>query len=123
MGEEGETTFFLYCLCIASRASLMVTPLRFRAVTSRPRGKWRSIFLTGGVTRNLLRISLSSIVEGDVFSFLFHPRQVDSHTVSQERGHTSQSFAFQWQSQSEFDPSLQDTKRLEAVVDKSITED
>jgi hypothetical protein len=50
----------------------MVTPLRFRAVTSRPRGKWRSIFLTAGVTRSLLRISLSSIVEGDVFSFLSH---------------------------------------------------
>lgn len=53
----------------------MVTPFRFRAVTSRPRGKWRSIFLTGGVTRSLLRISLSSIEEGDVFSFLFRQQQ------------------------------------------------
>lgn len=56
----------------------MVTPLRFRAVTSRPRGKWRSIFLTAGVTRSLLRISLSSIVEGDVFSFLSHQCQWSS---------------------------------------------
>lgn len=42
----------------------------FRAVTWRPRGKSRSIFLTGGVTRYSLRISLSSIVEGEVLSFL-----------------------------------------------------
>ena len=32
-------TFFLYCLCIASSASLIVTPLRFLAVTSSPMGK------------------------------------------------------------------------------------
>lgn len=63
-------TFFLNCLYIASRASLIVTPLRFRAVTSRPNGKCRSIFLTGGVVRNFLRASLSSTDEGDVLSFL-----------------------------------------------------
>jgi len=48
----------------------MVTPLRLRAVTSRPRGKWRSIFLTGGVVRNFLRASLSSTVVGEVLIFL-----------------------------------------------------
>lgn len=32
-------TFFLNCLWMASSASLMVTPFRFRAVTSSPRGK------------------------------------------------------------------------------------
>lgn len=63
-------TFFLNCLYIASRASLIVTPLRFRAVTSRPNGKCRSIFLTGGVTRYFLRASLSSRLAGDVLSFL-----------------------------------------------------
>lgn len=64
---------FLYGLWIASSASLMVTPLRFRAVTSSPRGKRRSIFLTGGVVRNFFRISLSSIEVGDVFIFLYNP--------------------------------------------------
>lgn len=63
-------TFFLNCLWIASNASLIVTPLRFRAVTSSPRGKCRSIFLTGGLVRNFLRVSLSSSVAGDVLSFL-----------------------------------------------------
>ena len=48
----------------------MVTPLRFRAVTSSPNGKCRSIFLRGGVVRSFLRISLSSTVEGDVLIFL-----------------------------------------------------
>lgn len=48
----------------------MVTPFRFRAVTSRPNGKWRSIFLTGGLVRNFLSASLSSSVPGDVLSFL-----------------------------------------------------
>ncbi len=48
----------------------MVTPLRFRAVTSSPNGKCRSIFLTGGVVSSFLRISLSSTVEGDVLIFL-----------------------------------------------------
>lgn len=65
-----EFTFFLNCLWIASSASLIVTPLRFRAVTSRPRGKWRSIFLTGGVVKNFLSVSFSSSVAGDVLSFL-----------------------------------------------------
>lgn len=63
-------TFFLNCLWMASSASLMVTPLRFRAVTSRPRGKWRSIFLMGGVTSSFLRTAGSSTVEGEAFSFL-----------------------------------------------------
>jgi hypothetical protein len=48
----------------------MVTPLRFRAVTSRPRGKWRSIFLTGGVVSIFLRMSLSSTVDGDLLILL-----------------------------------------------------
>ena len=48
----------------------MVTPFRFRAVTSSPRGKCKSIFLTGGVVRNFFSVSLSSNVAGDVFSFL-----------------------------------------------------
>lgn len=48
----------------------MVTPLRFRAVTSSPSGKCRSIFFTGGVVSSFLRISLSSTVEGDVLIFL-----------------------------------------------------
>lgn len=75
-GEEegfrvgGDVTFFLNCLCMASRASLIVTPFRFRAVTSRPSGKWRSIFLTGGLVRNFLSASFSSSVAGEVFSFL-----------------------------------------------------
>jgi len=49
----------------------MVTPLRFRAVTSRPRGKWRSIFLTGGVVSSFLRMDESSTVLDDVLIFLF----------------------------------------------------
>lgn len=48
----------------------MVTPFRFRAVTSRPRGKCRSIFLTGGVVSIFLSASLSSRVVGEVLSFL-----------------------------------------------------
>ena len=63
-------TFFLNCLWIASRASLMVTPLRFRAVTSRPSGKCRSIFLTGGSVSIFLRTSFSSSVAGDLLSRL-----------------------------------------------------
>jgi hypothetical protein len=39
-------------------------------VTSRPRGKCRSIFLTGGVVNGFLRIEASSIVLGEVLSFL-----------------------------------------------------
>ena len=49
----------------------MVTPLRFRAVTSRPNGKWRSIFLTGGSVSGFLRASLSSSEAGDVLSLLY----------------------------------------------------
>lgn len=66
----GKLTLFLNCLWMASSASLIVTPLRFRAVTSSPRGKWRSIFLTGGVVSIFLRCSLSSTVVGDVLIFL-----------------------------------------------------
>lgn len=55
---------------MASNASLMVTPLRFLAVTSSPSGKCRSIFLTGGVVSSFLRMSFSSTVDGDVFIFL-----------------------------------------------------
>ena len=63
-------TFFLYCLWIASSASFIVTPFMFRAVTSSPSGKCKSIFLTGGFVRNFLRTSFSSSVAGEVFSFL-----------------------------------------------------
>ena len=63
-------TFFLNCLWMASKASLIVTPLRLRAVTSRPRGKCRSIFLTGGLVRNFFKASFSSTVAGEVLSFL-----------------------------------------------------
>lgn len=49
----------------------MVTPLRFRAVTSNPSGKCRSIFLTGGVVSIFLSMSLSSTVVGDVLIFLY----------------------------------------------------
>ena len=67
---RGLDTFFLNCLWIASNASLIVTPLRFLAVTSSPSGKCRSIFLTGGFVRNFFRTSLSSKDAGEVFSFL-----------------------------------------------------
>lgn len=63
-------TLFLNCLWMASKASLIVTPLRFRAVTSKPSGKWRSIFFTGGSVKSFLRMSFSSTVLGDVFTFL-----------------------------------------------------
>jgi hypothetical protein len=56
---------------MASSASLIVTPFRFRAETSRPSGKCRSIFLTGGVVRSFLRTAGSSIVLGDLLSFQF----------------------------------------------------
>lgn len=56
---------------MASQASLIVTPILLRAVTSRPSGQWRSIFRIGGVVRSLFRASLSSIVAGDLLSFLF----------------------------------------------------
>ena len=49
---------------------MIVTPLRFRAVTSFPNGKWRSILLTGGSERGSLRIAASSIVFGLVLIFL-----------------------------------------------------
>lgn len=77
-------TFFLNCLYIASSASLTVTPFRFRAVTSRPSGKWRSIFFTGGLVRNFFSASLSSSVAGDVFSFLWFKTSLsrDLHSIS-----------------------------------------
>jgi hypothetical protein len=68
--QENGHTFFLYCLWMASSASLMVTPFMFRAVTSSPSGKCRSIFLMRGRQRGFFRMSLSSIVAGDVLIFL-----------------------------------------------------
>ena len=62
--------FFLNCLWIASSASLIVTPFRLRAVTSRPSGKCRSTFLTSGKHNGFFSASLSSTVDGEVFSFL-----------------------------------------------------
>lgn len=56
---------------MASSASLMVTPLRLRAVTSRPSGKWRSILRTKGKQSGFFSTSLSSRVAGEVFSFLW----------------------------------------------------
>ena len=55
---------------MASNASLIVTPFRFRAVTSRPSGKCRSIFLTGGFVRCFFRASGSSTELVEVLSFL-----------------------------------------------------
>ena len=49
----------------------MVTPFKFLAETSSPRGKCRSIFLTGGVVNIFFNASLSSMVAGEVLSFLF----------------------------------------------------
>ena len=72
-GTWQSFTFFLNCLWMASSASLMVTPFIFRAVTSRPRGKCRSIFFTGGLVRYFLSTSFSSMVAGDVLSFLAIP--------------------------------------------------
>lgn len=57
---------------MASSASLIVTPFRFRAVTSSPNGKCRSIFLTGGVVRCFFSqlFSGSSSELGDLLSRL-----------------------------------------------------
>ena len=63
-------TRFLLALWMASRASLMVTPLRYRAVIFMPREVTRSIRLTGGSVRCFVRISLSSTWEEDVLIFL-----------------------------------------------------
>lgn len=62
-------TFFFSGLWIASSASRMVTPFRFRAVTMMPVGNWRSILLIKGVVRGFLT-STWSIVPGDVLIFL-----------------------------------------------------
>ena len=72
-GKRGTVvlTFFFICLYMASRASFIVTPFMLRAVTSMPRGKRISIFLTRGFVRGFLRVSFSSSVAGEVFSFLF----------------------------------------------------
>lgn len=83
IGRECDHTFFLNCLWMASSASLIVTPLEFRAVTSKPSGKCKSILLTGGLTSFNLRMSLSSTVDGDVLSFL-----VDGQFVSADGGGT-----------------------------------
>jgi hypothetical protein len=55
---------------MASSASLIVTPRRFRAVTSRPSGKCKSILRTNGRQSGFFSTSLSSKVAGDVLSFL-----------------------------------------------------
>lgn len=70
--KEVYRTFFLNCLWIASRASLMVTPFRFRAVTSNPNGKCRSIFFTGGSVSIFLSTPGSSSVAGDLLSRLIN---------------------------------------------------
>ena len=68
--KDPRLTLFLFGLCMASNASLMVTPLRFRATTVMPRGNSISIFLTGGVVSIFLRISLSSTDVEDELIFL-----------------------------------------------------
>jgi hypothetical protein len=95
--SEESQTFFRNCLWMASSASLIVTPFRFRAVTSRPSGKWRSIFLTGGVVSIFFRYSLSSTVFGDLFSFLKNKSQFDSNNVNARSFITSSAFVFPWQ--------------------------
>lgn len=65
-------TRFLYALWMASSASLIVTPFMFRAVTSFPSLKWRSIFLTLGFVRGSLRIAGSSMPLGLWLIFLYH---------------------------------------------------
>lgn len=64
-------TRFLYALWMASRASLIVTPFRLRAVTSLPNGKCRSIFLTGGLVNGSFRIAGSSTVAELLLIFLY----------------------------------------------------
>ena len=82
MGEVMHT-LFLNCLWMASSASLIVTPLRFRAVTSSPSGKCRSIFLIGGSVSIFFRMSLSSTVDGEVLTFLYRQtRQVSIQVPS-----------------------------------------
>lgn len=44
-------------------------------MTSRPSGKWRSIFLMGGLQSSFLRTSWSSTLDGDVFNFLWRRRR------------------------------------------------
>lgn len=56
---------------MASRASLIVTPFRLRAVTSLPNGKCRSIFLTGGLVNGSFRIAGSSTVAELLLIFLY----------------------------------------------------
>lgn len=65
-------------------ASLIVTPFMLRAVTCRPRGKYRSIFLIGGSVRCSLRTSLSSIVFGEELIFL-NKREAGISTCGLER--------------------------------------
>lgn len=82
----GFPTFFLNCLWIASSASLIVTPLRLRAVTSRPSGKCRSTFLTSGRQSGFFRTSLSSIVAGDVLNFLYAMSASPHHMMPPRSG-------------------------------------
>lgn len=75
-----QLTRFLYALWMASMASLMVTPLRFLAVTSIPKGKCRSIFLTGGFVKCILRIEGSSIDMG--LELIFLRKELSASTYS-----------------------------------------
>lgn len=85
-------TRFLYALWMASRASLMVTPLRLRADTSSPSGKWRSIFLTGGVVKCSFSMLGSSTVLELLLIFL-GDCQRRQRRASWGMTHTIQSFA------------------------------
>lgn len=62
-----------------------MTPFRLRAVTSRPSGKCKSIFLTFGKHKGLASISGSPREVGEVFSFLQHNVNVDSDVMGVAR--------------------------------------
>lgn len=66
----------------------MVTPFRFRAVTSSPRGKCRSIFFTGGVVSIFLRadFSGSSSADGDLLIRLQGHPSVNAHLTGAPAG-------------------------------------
>lgn len=57
---------------MASKASLIVTPVLFRAWTTSPCWKCRSIALMAGVTKSFVSMSFSSTVDAEVFIFLFY---------------------------------------------------
>ena len=83
----------------------MVTPFELRAETSNPNGKCRSIFFTGGFTRYIFRISWSSIVDGEVLSFLEWSQWMTARktnitnpdVMAYMEGRTIPSFAFRWE--------------------------